>query len=151
MSTTVLVFPSYLLKYSSYLEEIWNWRLLQRSLVSLELHPNRMNLNSILFKDIIGFYIFSQKLFYISRQNLILETFSVFSYCNVNFSLIDLNQSLVHMKKFRNFFILTLFLGFIRDRWSWNSKGPYISHVLVSRFTWQQNNANTLRPRSKKL
>jgi hypothetical protein len=64
---------------------------------SLELHPNRTNLKPILHRDILGFFIVSQKMFNISRKNLILDTFTVFSYCIVNVSLIDQNQSLVHM------------------------------------------------------
>jgi hypothetical protein len=76
---------------------------------SLEFHPNRTNLKSILHQVILGFFIVSQKLFHISQRNLMLDTFSVFSFCSVNFSLIDLYQSLVHMKKFWNFFIFSSF------------------------------------------
>jgi hypothetical protein len=58
---------------------------------SLELHPNRRNLKYILHKDILGFFIVSQKLFHTTRRNLIVYSFSVFSYGSVNFSLIDTN------------------------------------------------------------
>jgi hypothetical protein len=78
----------------------FHWDLLW----SLDLHHNRTDLKPILHNDILSFYIVSKKLFHISRGNLILDTFGVFAYFNVNFSLTDLNESLVHMKIFWIFF-----------------------------------------------
>jgi hypothetical protein len=83
---------------------------------TLDLHSNRTNLKPILHRDILSFFIVSQKLFHISGQNLILNTFGIFSFCNVKFVIIDLNKSVVNMKKFRNSFFFPLFLGFIFDR-----------------------------------
>jgi hypothetical protein len=61
------------------------------------------NLKPSSHKDILGFFIVSQNFFDISRRNLISENFDEFSYCSANISFIHLNESLLNMKKFKNF------------------------------------------------
>jgi hypothetical protein len=65
------------------------------------LQLNGTNLKDSSHKDILGFFIVSQKLFDMSRRNLILDTSPEWSYGTINFSLIDLNERLVH-RKFKN-------------------------------------------------
>jgi hypothetical protein len=65
----------------------------------VELQLNRKNLKLSSHTDILGSFIVPHELFAISRRNLILDTFTEFSYASINFSLIDLNESIVHIIK----------------------------------------------------
>jgi hypothetical protein len=51
----------------------------------------------------LGFFIVSHKLFHISQRNLILNTFTDCSYGIINSILIDINEILDRIMKFRNF------------------------------------------------
>jgi hypothetical protein len=81
---------------------------------SLELQHNRTNLEISSHKDILGFLIGSQKYMDIFQRNLIMDAIKECSYYSVNFSFIDLNESLLHTKEIYEFLIF-FFLSFICD------------------------------------
>jgi hypothetical protein len=69
---------------------------------AVELQLNPPNLKSWTQNAVLGFFIVPHNIFDISRRNFNSGTSTECSYGCFNFSLIDLNESLVYMGKFRN-------------------------------------------------